>query len=148
MHDSPNQTIAEAFSSRLCEFNDHQVHNQGKGRGGHRANNVFTKEEILISDHIEHGEEGWDGVRDGQAEDCKENRLAPAGVEEVLLVDPSCQHHYQHGAHEEHLLLQDLHLSPLAANHGPCSCRDGGKELHDEGEDQHGGQAFVLDELP
>mmetsp|Transcript_42156 Transcript_42156/g.98407 ORF Transcript_42156/g.98407 Transcript_42156/m.98407 type:complete len:281 (+) Transcript_42156:210-1052(+) len=148
MHHRPNETVAESFTPRLCHFNDNQVQDQGKSSSGHSTKHVLPQEEVLVPNHTENCKEARDGVGDRHPYDCKEDCLAPGDLEEVLLVHPSCDHHDQHAAHHEHLLLQDLDPYPLTADHWPGSGRDGGKELHDEGEEQHSGEAFLLHQLP
>ena len=57
-----NQAKAKTFLSRLRKLNDHEAVDQGKCRRRHCAENILTKEEVLIADHIEDCKKGRNGI--------------------------------------------------------------------------------------
>ena len=148
VHNGSDETIAQAFLSRFRELDDHQVQDQGQGCCGHSRHDLLAKVEVLVTNHIEDGQESWDCVSDCHRHNGNEDCPPPTRLQEVHLVRRRGQHHHEHAAHLEELLLQDLHLDPLVADHRPCSGCNAGEELADEGEQEYAGEALAFDQVP
>ena len=75
---------ASSRSKELVGKSWHQL--QHSIRDG--SHDVLPEVEVLVPDHPEGGEEGGDGVRQRRSRDSRKDRLSPAGLQEVLHVEP------------------------------------------------------------